>query len=100
MSFEELECGKWYKAFCFSKFSKQRTDLFQFKGIDKDLTDDFQIVIDFIRGISVTEDTIDINKGWGVYSYTDSIEEVDESLVYKVIKQFNITKAAVLATIN
>lgn len=97
MNFEELEYGRWYRAF---HFNKQRTDLFQFRGINKELTDTSQIVIDFIRGVSVTENTIDINTKWGVYLYTDSIEEVDESIVYKVIKQFNIAKAAILTTIN
>lgn len=98
MNPEELERGKCYRA----KYGHNLSSicLFQFKSIDVDLTDLYGMGLDFIKAISIEGNATISTAKFNYFTYNDLIEEVDESILDKAIKQFNMDKAAISAIIN
>ena len=88
----KFEKGKCYKT---KIYGIDIVRLFKFESLGKSPG-----YINVFKGITIFEDSI--VTGW-VSSYVydnDEVEEIDESLIDKVMKQFNMDRTAILATIN
>lgn len=91
MTREELQPGKYYKL-----SSKYNVTLFQFKSLGR-----FDFEINIYKGIRILQESIDTGIWANIIVYpTDSIEEINERTFDKAIKQFNISKTAILATLE
>ena len=95
MSIEELEAGK-----CYRVNSIFGVCLFKIDGfIDEDEDNPYWKYVVTKKIICVTKDTIDVEKR-GYVPISEEYEEVDESILDKAIKHFNMSKAAISAIIN
>lgn len=90
MNVEELEAGK-----CYRINSIFGTCLFKLVNEDED--NPWRHVVAKI--ICIAENTIDVAES-GYTPIGEEYEEIDESILDKAIKQFNMDKATILATIN
>lgn len=94
MSVEELKAGK-----CYQVDSIFGVCIFKIDGFIEEDEDNPYWKYVVTKTICVTKDTIDVEKR-GYVPIGEKYEEIDESILDKAIKQFNISKAAISATIN
>ena len=87
-----FESGRCYKAY---DKDEGTVRIFKFKAKGKE-SNNFNIS----RGVRINKSSVSID--WTVFYIGDNfnIEEINESLIDKVMKQFNMDRTAILATIN
>ena len=94
MSIEELKAGKCYRTNSIFGVCLFKIDRF----IDEDEDNPYWKYV-VTKIICVTKDTIGVEKR-GYVPISEEYEEVDESILDKAIKQFNMDKAAISVIIN
>ena len=88
----KFEKGKCYKAV---DSRDNSIKLFKFEVFDR--KDSF-VTID--KGIRISPTSINIEWVCMYIGHEHDIEEIDESVIDKLVKQFNLSMASILATVN